>query len=169
MKTRRMSKPASTAIVAAVALALSAPLYASSDTPASDKPSPAFQRLDTDRDGYLRRDEAARLRNFSKAFDEADDNHDGMLDQDEFVKAESIYDRMRAKAYIADSVITAKVKAALVKAPDVIALDVRVKTDYGVVLLSGFVDDESQARRAREIAASIQGVKNVRSSLLVKS
>lgn len=95
MKTRRMLKPVNIAMAAAVAMAISAPLYAA---PESGKPSPAnpaFQKLDTNRDGYISRDEAAKLLNFGKAFSEADDNHDGKLDRDEFVKAQAIYDRDR--------------------------------------------------------------------------
>lgn len=66
------------------------------------------------------------------------------------MKAQAIYDRVRAKAYIEDSVITAKVKAALVKDPEVKALEVSVETSQGVVLLAGFVDNEKQVRRAQD-------------------
>jgi len=104
-----------------------------------------------------------------KAFDEADDNHDGKLDADEFVKAQAIYQRMRAKAYVTDNVITAKVKAALVKDRAVSALKVNVKTDKDIVLLSGFVENEQQALRAEEIASAVKGVKIVKSNLVVKS
>lgn len=95
MKTRRMLKPVNIAMAAAVVMAISAPLYAA---PESEKPgpaNPAFQKLDTNRDGYISRDEAAKLRNFGEAFSEADDNHDGKLDRDEFVKAQAIYNRDR--------------------------------------------------------------------------
>jgi hyperosmotically inducible protein len=46
---------------------------------------------------------------------------------------------------------------------------VNVKTDNGVVLLSGFVQSEQQARRALQIAASVEGVQSVKSNLVVKS
>jgi len=36
------------------------------------------------------------------------------------------------------------------------------------VLLSGFVDDEQDVRRAREIAASVRGVAKVTSGLQIK-
>src|SRR3972149_6430977 len=99
MKTRRIFELASVAMATAVAVAISAPLYAAPDTPAADQPNPAFQKLDTSHDGYISRDEAAKLRNFGKAFNEADDNRDGKLDEDEFVKAQSVYDPVRARAY----------------------------------------------------------------------
>ncbi|MDP2707725.1 MAG: BON domain-containing protein [Burkholderiales bacterium] len=83
------------------------------------------------------------------------------------MKAQAIYDRMRAESYIDDSVITAKVKAAFVKDPDVKVLEVSVKTDKAVVMLSGFVDNEKQVQRAQEIAVSIEGVKSVKSDFFV--
>lgn len=169
MKSRRILKAANVVMAAAVTMAMSAPLYADPEASARGPANPVFQKLDTNHDGYIDRNEAAKLRNFSNAFDEADDNHDGRLDQDEFLKAQAIYDRMRAKAYIDDSVITAKVKAALVKDRDVSAFKVNVKTDKGIVLLSGFVENEHQARRAREITSAIKGVKSVKSNLVVKS
>ena len=167
MKIRRTLKPVNIALAATVAMALSAPLYA--DPVAVANPvDPVFQKLDTNHDEFVSRGEAAKLHNFAKAFDEADDNHDGKLDRDEFVKAQAIYDRIRAKTYIGDSVITAKVKVALVKDPEVKALEVSVTTDEGVVILSGSVDSEKQAQRAQEIANSVAGVKSVKSSLVVK-
>jgi len=173
MKTKRTFESASVAMFKsasiAMAMAMSAPLYADPEASTPGPANPVFQKLDTNRDGYVSRDEATKLRNFGKAFNEADDNRDGKLDRDEFVKAQAIYDRMRAKAYIDDSIITAKVKAALVKDPDVKALEVSVKTDKGIVMLSGFVDNEKQAQRAQEIAVSIDGVKSVKSNLVVKS
>ncbi len=165
MKTKRILKP----LVAAVAMAIAAPLYAAPDAVAPVQPSLPFEKVDADHDGYISRDEAAKRALFLQAFSEADDNHDGKLDRDEFAKAQAIYDRMRAAAVVTDSVITAKVKAALVKDREVSALKVNVKTDKGVVLLSGFVKSERQALRAEEIASAIKGVKSVKSNLAVKS
>lgn len=169
MKTKRMLKPAPVMMAAAVAMAMAVPLYAAPDLPTPDAPNPAFQKLDTDHDGYIRRDEAPKLRSFDTAFDEADGNHDGKLDADEFAKAQAINERIRGKAVVTDSVITAKVKARLVKAHHVPGFKVNVKTTGGVVLLSGFVDNEQQALRAEEIAAAVKGVRSVKSNLVVKS
>lgn len=169
MKTARMMKPVQFAIATTVALTLSAPLYADPEGGPTNSDDPVFRKLDTNHDDYVSRGEAAKLRGFGNAFTEADDNHDGRLDRDEFLKAQAIYDRMRAKAYLRDSVITARVKAALVKDPGVRALEVSVKTDHGIVLLSGFVDNEGQAQRAQELATAVPGVKSVKSSLIVKS
>jgi hyperosmotically inducible protein len=131
--------------------------------------SPAFTRLDTNRDGYVSREEARKIPNFEKAFREADDNRDGKLDADEFVKAQAIHERVRAAQYVDDSVITARVKAALLKDLRLKGLHVNVETYKGTVLLSGFVNDGEQARRAAEIAAGVGGVSAVQNSLIVKS
>lgn len=69
---------------------------------------------------------------------------------------------------IDDSLITAKVKAQLLKDPAVSALDVGVDTYKGHVLLSGFVDSPAQVHRAERIASSIRGVQAVHTSLFIK-
>jgi hyperosmotically inducible protein len=131
--------------------------------------NPDFKKYDVNRDGYVSHEESQKIRDFSKAFKEADDNRDGKLDADEFIKAQAIHDRIRAGQYVDDSVITARVKAALVKDPAVSARAVSVKTHKGVVLLSGFVENDRQARRATEVAAGVQGVVSVKNGLAVKS
>lgn len=88
---------------------------------------------------------------------------------DEFVTARAIPDPARATQYLEDSVITAKVKAALLRDPVVSGLTVGVETRQGTVVLSGFVDNEGQARRAAGIAESVQGVVNVKNALAVGS
>jgi len=69
-------------------------------------------------------------------------------------------------AYAGDSAITAKVRAALVKDPDIKALDVSVDTYKGEVLLSGFVENPQQARKAAEITARVRGVTSVKNALV---
>lgn len=131
--------------------------------------NPDFTRLDANRDGYVSHEEARQLRGFDQAFSEADENRDGKLDAAEFTKAQSIHDREAVGSYVEDSVITAKVKAALLKDLRTASFAVSVKTQNGTVLLSGFVDDETEVRRAAEIAASVQGVVTVKNGLAVKS
>ena len=63
--------------------------------------------------------------------------------------------------YFDDAAITAKVKTALVRDKDVPARDVNVTTYRGVVQLSGFVENENQARRAAEVARTVDGVRDV--------
>jgi osmotically-inducible protein OsmY len=54
---------------------------------------------------------------------------------------------------IDDSVITTKVKAALVEDKQVSALDISVETFKGTVQLSGFAGNESEVARAVQLAS----------------
>ncbi|HKA39566.1 MAG TPA: BON domain-containing protein, partial [Burkholderiales bacterium] len=130
---------------------------------------PEFGKLDTNRDGFLSRDETRKITGFDKAFKDADANRDGKLDAAEYAKAQAIHDRVRAGQYVDDSVITAKVKAALLKDPVVSGFAVSVETHKGVVLLSGFVQNDKQAQRAAQIASAVQGVVTVKNALAIKS
>ena len=127
-----------------------------------------FRNLDTDHDGFLSRSEARQLRGYTKAFTEADQNRDGKLDADEFIKAEAIYDREQAAAYVDDSVITAKVKAALLRQAKLKALSVHVETYKGHVLLSGLVDDTKQRNQAIQAASSVRGVLEVKDAVALR-
>jgi hyperosmotically inducible periplasmic protein len=70
---------------------------------------------------------------------------------------------------IDSSAITAKIKAALVDDPMVSAMQIKVKTFRGVVQLSGFVDQPEQRERAQKIAEGIDGVREIRNDIVVKS
>ena len=72
-------------------------------------------------------------------------------------------------AYLDDKVVTAKVKAALLKDPEVKALQVNVETYNGVVQLSGFVDKPEQISRAAEVAKGVEGVKSIKNDLNIRS
>ncbi len=67
-----------------------------------------------------------------------------------------------------DATITAKVKAALLQAPDVKGLDVGVETDKAVVQLSGFVASQAQIDKAVEVAKGVRGVREVQNKMSVK-
>lgn len=67
-----------------------------------------------------------------------------------------------------DATITAKVKAALLQAPDVKGLDVKVETDKAVVQLSGFVANQVQIDKAVELAKGVSGVREVQDKMSVK-
>ncbi|MGZ5009087.1 MAG: BON domain-containing protein [Methylobacter sp.] len=70
--------------------------------------------------------------------------------------------------YVDDSVITTKVKAALVKDDNVSAAEVNVETFKGVVQLSGFVKSRAEMNRAIEVARSVSGVKSVKNDMRLK-
>jgi hyperosmotically inducible protein len=70
---------------------------------------------------------------------------------------------------IDDSVLTAKVKTALIDDQVTKARDINVETYRGVVQLGGFVDTNEQKSRAGEIARAVSGVQEVRNDLRVSS
>jgi len=68
-----------------------------------------------------------------------------------------------------DSVLSAKLKSALIVDPTVKGIDVKVETRKGEVQLSGFVDDQSQIDRAMTIARNMEGVRSVDNKMTLKS
>ncbi len=70
--------------------------------------------------------------------------------------------------YIDDSVITAKVKSALLGDNNVKSFAVSVETAKGVVQLSGFVNTEDQKEAAGKDARGVAGVQEVKNNLIVK-
>jgi hyperosmotically inducible periplasmic protein len=69
---------------------------------------------------------------------------------------------------IDDTVITAKVKSALLEDKDVKSFDIKVETRKGVVQLSGFVDNRHQADRAKGIAHDVEGVKSIDDAMTLR-
>jgi hyperosmotically inducible protein len=69
---------------------------------------------------------------------------------------------------IDDSVITSKIKSALLEDADVKSYDLKVETRKGEVMLSGFVDSPSQMDRAIAIAQAVAGVSKVDNSMVLK-
>lgn len=67
-----------------------------------------------------------------------------------------------------DSVLTTKVKSALLKDSEVSGLAVNVETFKGVVQLSGFVKTSSERNRAVELARDVPGVKQVKNDILIR-
>lgn len=73
-----------------------------------------------------------------------------------------------AGAVIDDTVITTKVKTALLADSDIKGLDVNVDTAQGVVTLNGAVNNQTQIDRAAKIAGEVDGVKSVVNNLSIK-
>lgn len=67
-----------------------------------------------------------------------------------------------------DSIITTKVKTALLADEQVKGTDVIVETKKGEVLLTGFVHDQSQIDKAVTVAQNIEGVKKVTNKMTVR-
>ena len=73
-----------------------------------------------------------------------------------------------AGEYVDDTVITTRVKAALLDEQALKSFQINVKTYRGVVQLSGFVDSAQSARLAGRVAEGVKGVVTVRNDLIVK-
>jgi hyperosmotically inducible protein len=69
---------------------------------------------------------------------------------------------------IDDSVVTSKVKSALLADPDVKSFDLKVETRSGEVMLSGFVGNQAQVDRAIAVARGVEGVKVVSNKMDLK-
>jgi len=70
--------------------------------------------------------------------------------------------------YVDDSVVTSKVKAAIVNDLALKGFQINVKTYQGVVQLSGFVDSAQNADKAADLARGVSGVTEVKNDLIVK-
>ena len=77
--------------------------------------------------------------------------------------------RESAGEYVEDSYITTKVKAAILKEPDLKVSEINVETYKGIVQLSGFVSSKDAADRAVDVAKEIKGVKSVQNDMRLKS
>jgi len=70
--------------------------------------------------------------------------------------------------YIDDTVITTKVKAAILNDPTLKVMEINVETFKGVVQLSGFVTSQADINRAVALTRDIGGVQSVRNDMRVK-
>ena len=70
--------------------------------------------------------------------------------------------------YIDDTVITAKVKGALVADPELKATEIQVDTFKGMVQLSGFVAAPEHVQKAERLVREIEGVTSVKNDIAIK-
>jgi osmotically-inducible protein OsmY len=70
--------------------------------------------------------------------------------------------------YIDDSVITTKVKAAVLNEPTLKSAEINVETFKGVVQLSGFLNSQADITKAAEVARKVEGVTSVKNDMHVK-
>ena len=71
--------------------------------------------------------------------------------------------------YLDDAAITAKVKTKLLGDPTISGFAVSVETFRGRVILSGFVNSQTQIDRSVALAREVPGVREVQSALVIKS
>lgn len=72
-------------------------------------------------------------------------------------------------AYFDDSVITAKVKSAILKDSSLKVSDISVKTSKGVVRLRGYVTSQVKVNEAIKDSIGVAGVKSVKNELHIKN
>lgn len=77
-------------------------------------------------------------------------------------------DNKTAGTVIDDTVITTKVKTALLADSDIKGLDVNVDTAKGVVTLNGAVNNQTQIDRAAKLTGDVSGVTSVVNNLTIK-
>jgi len=70
---------------------------------------------------------------------------------------------------IDDSVVTTRVKSALLADPDVKSLDIKVETRKGAVQLSGFVGSQERIDKAIALVLKVEGVKGVENGMSLRS
>ena len=70
--------------------------------------------------------------------------------------------------YFDDTVITGKVKAAILDEPSLKSAEINVETFKGVVQLSGFVSSRADIDKAVQVARGVAGVTSVKNSMRLK-
>ena len=70
--------------------------------------------------------------------------------------------------YVDDTVITSKVKAAILGEPTLKSAEINVETFKGVVQLSGFVSSPAAESKAVEVTRTVGGVKSVKNDMRLK-
>ena len=74
----------------------------------------------------------------------------------------------RVGEYIDDTVVTTRVKTAILNDPTLKFMEIKVETYKGVVQLSGFVSTPTQASRAVQVARQVNGVESVINKMSIK-
>ncbi|MGZ5041207.1 MAG: BON domain-containing protein [Usitatibacter sp.] len=70
--------------------------------------------------------------------------------------------------YFDDTVITTKVKTAILEEPTLKSSEINVETFKGVVQLSGFVSSRDDIAKAVQVARNVKGVASVKNDMRVK-
>jgi hyperosmotically inducible periplasmic protein len=144
-------------------------LAITSDMPDQNIYTKEFKLLDTNSNGKLSAAEIKKDELFDGGgFTKADKNHNGSLSEDEYATYKSKVQQKKSKQAASDGAITSKIKSKYLLEKNFKSFDVSVETKDGIVVLSGFVDNQSTKTRAGQIAAGVKGVKSVSNGLVVK-
>jgi hypothetical protein len=127
-------------------------------------PRADFVALDRNRDGYISKVEALANPEVQKRFAAFDQDRDGRLSEAEYAAAMEDNE----KRIVSDSIITARVKAALLAEKGIPSLSISVETYEGGVQLRGFVKAPDIVSRAGRVTAGVNGVRTVHNNIAVK-
>ena len=159
-----MSENIMRACIALLMLLLCTGALAQGDPTALPGPRSDFVALDRNRDGYISKVEALANQEVQKRFASFDIDRDGRLSESEYALAMEDNE----KRILRDSLITARVKAALLAEKGIPSLSIAVETYEGRVQLSGFVKVPDMASRAGRVTASVNGVRTVHNNITVR-
>jgi hypothetical protein len=123
-----------------------------------------FAALDRNRDGYISKVEALANPEVQKRFAAFDQDRDGLLSDAEYAAA--MEDNQ--KRILSDSIITARVRAALLAEKGIPWVSISVETYEGGVQLTGFVKAPDIVSRAGRVTAAVSGVRTVHNNIAVK-
>ncbi len=85
-----------------------------------------------------------------------------------FLGCASTQHREGTGEYVDDSVITTKVKAAVLNESSLKSAEINVETFKGVVQLSGFVSSQANIDKAVQLARGVPGVRSVTNDMKLK-
>ena len=125
-----------------------------------------FVRLDADFDGTLSRDEIAADPVLLKSFARFDADGDGSLSVTEYESAEAALERERRAVRADDYTLVAAVYGALKSVKGVDPQYVKVESSGGVVVLTGIVDQASDALRVQDAVKRIPGIQQLDNRLV---
>jgi hyperosmotically inducible protein len=123
-----------------------------------------FVTLDRNRDGHISKVEALANPEVQKRFAAFDQDRDGRLSEAEHAAAMEDNE----KRIVQDSIITARVKAALLAERGIPSLSISVETYEGRVQLTGFVKVPDIVSRAGRVTAGVSGVRTVHNNITVR-
>lgn len=132
------------------------------------EPNSDFEAQDRNGDAKISLEEFQARGGEARAFRQSDADRDAKLTRDEFIKSAAGKDHPQSSQPVDDAVVTAKVKALLLKDESVKGLEVDVETHDGTVLLSGLVRNPAHITQAEKIARNVEGVKDVKNELKIK-
>jgi len=159
-----MSEKIMRASIALLMLLLCTGALAQGEATTLPGPRSDFIALDRNRDGYISKVEALANQEVQKRFASFDMDRDGLLSESEYAAAMEDNE----KRILRDSLITARVKAALLAEKGIPSLSIAVETYEGRVQLSGFVKAPDMASRAGRVTSTVNGVRTVHNNLTVR-